>query len=247
MPTSNSLWDRVASWLRRTATPPTTNVPLPTTPTRPQTSNSSIGGVPSAPTSPSTNPIIPTAPSVIPQPTPTPVPISMRVTLPQEGVNLGFRKLWYNHPTILDGEVFPCRDEQGTPNFANQCAILMGTCLLRSNLLAGYDKSMCWFSGHKGHSLRAREVAEWMYRHPERFGRLEIQRNVTWKHFLGRTGLVCFQNFWGEGNQGDHIDLWDGTGSLRREVDPSWEGPSLADGSVDYFERAQEVWFWPVY
>ncbi|UJS25892.1 T6SS effector amidase Tae4 family protein [Thiothrix winogradskyi] len=167
--------------------------------------------------------------------------------LPQEGPKLGFRLLWNNHPTVETGETFPCRDAEGNPHFGNQCAILMGTCLLRSNLLQGYDKTTCWYRGHKGHTLRAREVADWMRRNPGRFGAVEIRRNVSWGAFKGRTGFVCFHNFWGEGNQGDHIDLWDGTGILMREKNPDWEGPALADGSLDYFERSEEVWFWPVH
>jgi hypothetical protein len=135
----------------------------------------------------------------------------------------------------------------GVPHFDNQCAILMGTCLLRSELLHGYDKPTCWYRGHKGHTLRAREVSDWMRRHPERFGRVEVRSNISWGAFKGRTGFICFHNFWGVGNQGDHIDLWDGTGIIRREVDPSLEGPGLADGSLDYFERSEEVWFWPIH
>lgn len=251
MPTS--LWDRLLAWARGT-TPTAPNVP-PSAPTRPVSVTPATGTTPTVPVVPSQPTPLPSMPTPIPtQPVPTPAappvtptPVPLRVVLPTEGMNLGLRKLWYNHPTVLDGEVSPCRDELGNPNFDNQCAILMGTCLLRSNLFMGYDKGMCWFPGHKGHSLRAREVADWMRRHPERFGRVEVRTNVTWQHFLNRTGFVCFHNFWGEGNQGDHIDLWDGTGILRREVDPSWEGPSLADGSLDYFERSQEVWFWPVY
>lgn len=167
--------------------------------------------------------------------------------LPTEGPRLGFRKLWNNHPTAVTGEKFPCRDDEGMPHFDNQCAILMGTCLLESGLLHGYDKTTCWYRGHKGHTLRAREVSDWMRRHPERFGRVEIRKNVTWGAFKGRTGFVCFHNFWGQNNQGDHIDLWDGTGIIRKETDPRLEGPGLADGSLDYFERSEEVWFWPVH
>ena len=176
-----------------------------------------------------------------------PAPAIVRPALPTEGMKLGFRQLWHNHPTVGEGEIFPCRDTMGMPNFDNQCGILMGTCLLRSGLLTGYDKSTCWYRGHKGHTLRAREVADWLRRHPERFGAVEIRKNVTWRAFKGRTGIVCFHNFWGAGNQGDHIDLWDGTGILRREEDPAWEGPILADGALDYFERSEEVWFWPLH
>ena len=42
--------------------------------------------------------------------------------------------------------------------------------------------------------------------------------------------MSCVWNFWGPGNQGDHIDLWNGS--------------SQAYGTDEYFYRAQEVWFW---
>lgn len=226
---STSLWSRLTAWLRGSATPSAPTVP-PTTPT-----------VPPLPTPPPTPvPVAPVETVENPHPVET-------ATLPTEGVQLDFRRLWRNHPTVSEGETFPCRDEAGIPHFDNQCAILMGTCLARSELLHGYDRSTCWYRGHKGHTLRAREVAEWLRSHPERFGRVEIRRNVSWGAFKGRTGIICFQNFWGQGNQGDHIDLWDGTGILRRELDPTLEGAGLADGALDYFERSQEVWFWPVY
>jgi hypothetical protein len=48
--------------------------------------------------------------------------------------------------------------------------------------------------------------------------------------YLGRRGIVACINFWGSGNQGDHIDLWDGS--------------VMAHGGRDYFQRSQEIWFW---
>lgn len=246
MPASSSLWSRLFAWLfgRNASVPTETPTAAPNVTPAP------------APSPPPTQPVAPVAPPVPAPPVFAPqgdreqpvVPdLPTGGVLPTEGVNLGFRMLWNNHPAIADGDVFPCKDGQGNPYFGNQCGIMMGSCLLRSGLLAGYDQSVCWYSGHRGHTLRARELAEWMRRHPDRFGLVEIRSNVSWGAFNGRTGFVCFQNFWGEGNQGDHIDLWDGTGLVRRETDASLEGPGMAHGSLDYFERSEEVWFWPVH
>lgn len=235
MPESTSFWSRFWSIFRPSRpTPAPTPSPVP---------------VPQPSPDLSAPPIPIPAPTPVPAPEPPSQPPSQPQSdgLPAEGPSLGFRRLWNKHPTVSEGEVFPCRDADGAPHFDNQCAILMGTCLLRSELLHGYDKSTCWYRGHKGHTLRAREVSDWMRRHPERFGRVEIRSNVSWGAFRGRTGFICFHNFWGAGNQGDHIDLWDGTGIIRRENDPTLEGPGLADGSLDYFERSEEVWFWPVH
>ena len=57
-------------------------------------------------------------------------------------------------------------------------------------------------------------------------------KQMDYHHFLGRQGIVCFRNFWGSGNNGDHIDLWNGS--------------EVAHGGRDYFERSQEIWFWDI-
>lgn len=263
MPESRSSWSRLFSWFfgRREPEPV---VEPPVTPVsgdvaEPQPTINELLDIPIPPRAPPPLPGEPepadmslSVPDFQPAGDPLPPPDNggdepQDPQLPTEGPNLGFRRLWNNHPTPSTGEKFPCRDAEGMPHFNNQCAILMGTCLLESQLLHGYDKTTCWYRGHKGHTLRARELSDWMRRHPERFGRVEIRKNVTWGAFRGRTGFVCFHNFWGQNNQGDHIDLWDGTGIIRRETDPRLEGPGLADGSLDYFERSEEVWFWPVH
>jgi hypothetical protein len=53
---------------------------------------------------------------------------------------------------------------------------------------------------------------------------------ASYHAYTGRRGIVAFLNFWGRGNQGDHIDLWDGS--------------VVAHGGRDYFERSQEIWCW---
>ena len=261
MPASNSFWSWLLSLLRGSSPAPTpTPAPIPTPTPVPRPVPAPIPVPAPVPPVLSTGPereaVIDelSAAPPLPPPPPSVAPIQplgsaseLTQSLPTEGINLGFRRIWNNHPTVATGQTFVCLDADGNPNFGNQCAILMGTCLLRSDLLQGYDKTTCWYSGHVGHTLRAREVSDWMRRHPERFGPVEVRSNVTWGAFKGRTGFICFQNFWGENNQGDHIDLWDGTGILMREKYPNWEGPALADGSLDYFERSEEVWFWPVH
>ncbi len=65
-----------------------------------------------------------------------------------------------------------------------------------------------------------------------------------------RTGLVFFQNYWGPGMQGDHIDLWNGSRLTDRG---SWLRIHARIGSfgihsilsdVSDMEKAQAVWFW---
>jgi hypothetical protein len=98
--------------------------------------------------------------------------------------------------------------------------------------LKAFKGARCWYQGHQHHVLRAQELADWLRTTPSLLGPVEIRRKVTSSDYLGRTGLVFFKNFWGEGNQGDHIDLWD--------------GDELRAGATDYFERSEQVWFWPL-
>lgn len=65
----------------------------------------------------------------------------------------------------------------------------------------------------------------------------------------GKTGIVLFQNYWGPGSQGDHIDLW----NCSRLTDWfTWVRIHARIGSVGVhsitpltdFEKSQSVWFW---
>ena len=163
-------------------------------------------------------------------------------------MKLGFGRLWDNHPNISHNEMQPCRRPDEVPNFGNQCAIRMGVCLSLSDLLKNYNGVQCWF-GHRGqgHTLRARELAAWLRKNKSKFGEVEIRKNVTFNDYTNRTGIVYCQNFWGENNQGDHVDLWDGTGRFMASGSFAWEGPAMASGGLDYIERSEEVWFWPVH
>lgn len=159
-----------------------------------------------------------------------------------------FSQLWNSHPTIRDDEMFPCRRPNGVPNFINQCAIRVGVVLQQHQLLQDYDGVSCWY-GHdgQGHTLRARELAAYMRRRTDLFGECDIRQNVRWEDYYGKHGFIYCENFWGENNTGDHIDLWDGTGEyMMASVNFYWEGPAMASGGLDYIERAQSVWFWQV-
>lgn len=236
-------------------TPPIPTIPEPA-PTVPEPS----------PVIPEPTPTVPEPSPIVPEPTPEPTPVVPEpvpptpvippepvrpdpADLPTEGVKLDFWKLWNNHPNISHQEMFPCRREDNVPNFSNQCAIRMGVCLSKSDLLDNsYDGVRCWF-GHNDevHSLRARELALWLRNHASKFGAVEVKTETQWNEYVGRTGIIYCQNFWGENNQGDHIDLWDGTGEFMGSGAFTWEGPAMASGGLDYLERAEEVWFWPVH
>ena len=62
----------------------------------------------------------------------------------------------------------------------------------------------------------------------------------------GRTGIVFFQNYWGTGQQGDHIDMWNGTRMTDRLT---WVRINMRIGSVGLgsdYRQAQSAWFWPL-
>jgi hypothetical protein len=146
-------------------------------------------------------------------------------------MSVTFAELWATHPAN-GGLEAPCADDAGEPHFENQCAIKMGLALQHAGVdLSAYPKTKCcWFDHKEKHVLRAEELAAWLKNRPALFGPVERLKHTSVAAFRGRQGIVMCRNFWGKGMQGDHLDLWNGTG--------------FADGEPDYFERSQEVWFW---
>lgn len=143
-----------------------------------------------------------------------------------------FKTLWANHPSI-QGENSPCKDKEGNSAFENQCAIRLGMALKDSGMnLSSFTGVRCWF-GHK-HILRVEQLVTWLK------GRTtDVGTSTRFKPgsdaraaVAGKTGIVACINFYGAGNQGDHIDLWDGT--------------SMAHGNPDYMDRSEEVVFWEI-
>ena len=150
---------------------------------------------------------------------------------------LHFRTLWQNHPSTK-GENFPCKAANGKPNFRNQCAIRMGLALSESGMnMQRYRGARCWYRGHKNHALRVEELAKWLKEQKHEVGTVKryapgAKAKDKSDGLMGKSGIVACINFWGAGNQGDHIDLWDGV-SMRR-------------GSSGYFDKSKEVLFWEI-
>lgn len=147
---------------------------------------------------------------------------------------IDFAALTASYPTDHD----PCSNA-GSSNFPNQCAIRMGVCLGDAGLdLRAFRGARCWYRHNPGHILRAQELAGWLrdgacvsqFSNGAFDRARRLRAPITHNSYAGSHGIVFFQNFWGQGNQGDHIDLWDGT--------------SLRTGALDYFSRSEEVWLW---
>ena len=153
-------------------------------------------------------------------------------------VNVPFDLLWSNHPARKEPQVLaPCANASGESLFENQCAIRMGVCFTRTGLgVESYRGVFCWHGHGRQHPLRAEEMARWLHDTAPFVDEAVIAkrdrrgRPVTHHDYLGQTGIVFFRNFYGRGNQGDHIDLWNGA--------------KMTSGKPDYFSRSQEVWFW---
>lgn len=153
-----------------------------------------------------------------------------------------FEELWNYHPNN-NGDSFPCRNKDGEPAFENQCAIRMGIALEKAGMsLASYKGERCWHGHKPAHILRAEELAKWLKPQLSPVS-LKVFSGDAYKNALSymhrKRGIVFYKNFFGAGNQGDHIDLWNQFYATK-EVDSFFGAlfPSFAS-----YNKAEEIWF----
>jgi hypothetical protein len=102
--------------------------------------------------------------------------------------------------------------------------------------LASYKGACCWHKHGKKHPLRVEEMKLWLNSSEATFiGYADVSKRIkgvqkSYHAYSGKKGIVACRNFYGAGNQGDHIDLWDGT--------------NMAGGNRDWFQPSEEIWFW---
>ena len=154
-----------------------------------------------------------------------------------------FQTIWNNHPNIK-GDT-PVLDQKV---YANQCAINLSAALMRSGVpLTGFRGTLSWQKEKPKYPVRAQELANWLKttfpRIPTRFEEVS-PKNFSEKLF-GKRGIIFFQNYWGLGNQGDHIDLWNVS---RLTHWTSWARIQLhiSGGSWSDYRKAESVWFWGI-
>jgi hypothetical protein len=155
-----------------------------------------------------------------------------------------FKTLWENHPNIK-GDA-PLLDKKA---YDNQCAINLSAALTRSGIsMDDFRGAKSWQKDKLKYAIRAQELADWLSLRPRFPGRSRIK--VSPKEFTSalarQSGIIFFQNYWGPGNQGDHIDLWDGSRltHIRSVAQIYMRIGSLGLGS-DY-RKAESIWFWGI-
>jgi hypothetical protein len=153
-----------------------------------------------------------------------------------------FNELWENHPTVESfGDDAPCKIN-GKRAFKNQCAIRMGEALAKSGVnLDSFKGAKCWHKHNPPHILRAEELALWLKSPFSPVKKIEEFEGVNGFHSInGKKGIIFFKDYYGPGNEGDHIDLWNGSRLTRYS---SWFEFAIRGGR--HYSDAT-VWFWPV-
>lgn len=132
--------------------------------------------------------------------------------------------------------------------YQNQCAINMHAALERSGTsLKSFRGLLSWQKDKPKYAIRARELADWlaspfsMMPKVQKFSGMEVFERTK-----GKRGIIYFQNYWGPGNQGDHIDLWNGS----RLTDwRSWIRIQMnmsIPGIWEDLKKSESVWFWSI-
>jgi hypothetical protein len=158
-----------------------------------------------------------------------------------------FHKLWNNHPNVKGED--PLLDKS---QYQNQCAINLYAALQRSGMnVKTFNGQLSWQKDKPKYAIRAQELANWLAR-PGTLPGAKIEKfsgKEVFKKIKEKKGIIFFQNYWGTGNQGDHIDLWNGS----RLTDwRTWARIHIRIGEYGLhnlgagsdFQKAASVWFW---
>lgn len=182
-----------------------------------------------------------------------------------------FWSIWETYPSRHNNH-HPCELINQGDQYSAQCAMRLTEALEAAQIsTASFAGGRCWScsgtsSGRK-HILRAQDLATWIDRHRDDIGAgpKEVKKDVTYKDYTDKFGLVYFKDFWarndGEeasGNlTGDHIDIWNGSGDWHGkgqmgsgsndDYGLNRTGPLNYSPTLEYFKRSDEVWFWPLH
>jgi Type VI secretion system (T6SS), amidase effector protein 4 len=155
-----------------------------------------------------------------------------------------FSSLWSNHPHVT-GEP-PLLDRTTYPD---QCAINVSAALIRSGVdMKSFTGTWSWQKDKPRYAIRAQELANWLAT-PAALTPFRVTKYPGKEAFAkmsGSTGIVFFQNYWGPGHQGDHIDFWNGSrlsdrlSWARIHLHLSWEG------TISNYRNSESIWYWRV-
>ncbi|GAB3536041.1 MULTISPECIES: type VI secretion system amidase effector protein Tae4 [Photobacterium] len=154
-----------------------------------------------------------------------------------------FGMIWEAHPSVENFfDDFPCTNESGEKAFENQCAIRLGVALEGAGISTkGFRGVRCWHGHKPGHILRAEELANWLKGPSSPFKQvIEFEASEGFSMIKGKKGIIFFKDYYGPNNQGDHIDLWNGSRLTRYS---SWIEFAMRGGR--HYSKST-VWFWPV-
>ncbi|MCX6270779.1 MAG: type VI secretion system amidase effector protein Tae4 [Bacteroidetes bacterium] len=155
-----------------------------------------------------------------------------------------FSVLWSNHPTVKDEAPL-----LNTKDYTDQCAINLSASLLRSGLdMRSYTGTWSWEKNKPKYAIRAQELANWLASSASPFSPTfkKYKGKDVFDKIDGNTGIIFFQNYWGPGHQGDHIDLFNKSrltslsSWFRINLHLSWEG------TFSNFRNAESIWFWKI-
>jgi hypothetical protein len=135
----------------------------------------------------------------------------------------------------------PCK-QNGKKAFENQCAIRLGESLRKSGVnFNTFKGAKCWHGHKPAHILRAEELATWLKSSFSPFKNvIEFEGINGFSSIAGKKGIIFFKDYYGPAQQGDHIDLWNGSRLTRYS---SWFQFAFSDGR--HYSDAT-VWFWAV-
>lgn len=166
-----------------------------------------------------------------------------------------FEDLWKNHPHVTgEGSVL---DER---TYENQCAINVAAALIRAGVsIESFKGARSWQKDKPKYPIRAQELANWLAEPPKgipfppwKFTGERIYNPRTKETVYDQapvksgTGILFYQNYWGPGLQGDHIDLWNGS---RLTDTTSWlriRFHVVVPGMWSDFLKSSSIWFWSI-
>lgn len=156
-----------------------------------------------------------------------------------------FSELWKNHPNIK-GDA-PLLDKKV---YENQCAINMSASLMRSGIdMKTFAGTRSWEKDKPKYAIRAEELAGWLDKNAvllpgkvQKFAGKEVAGSFD--QIKGKHGIIFIKDYYGPGNSGDHIDLFN---SNRMTDTSSWfrivTGFSIQGLWSDY-KKAKAIGFW---